>query len=187
MARTLGLGISALVLLVGSAGAQQPAPLGSCTAPLPTVPDIERRSSYIPMEDGVTLAIDVFLPRNLAAGARLPTVLVSTRYWRGADGQPVGPMEKFWLSHGYAYAYADVRGTGASYGQWFYPWSPREVKDVAAIVGWVATQPWSDGQVGSIGTSYTGNTAQLVGASGNPAVKAVVPRFMDFDVYTDLL
>ncbi len=186
MRQILAWAVMALMFAAGPVATQQPAPLGSCAAPAGNVPDIERRSSYIPMEDGVRLAIDVFLPKGLAAGTRLPTILVSTRYWRGAEGQPVGPMEKFWLSHGYAYAYADVRGTGASYGQWFYPWAPREVKDIGGIVAWVAAQPWSDGQVGSIGTSYTGNTAQLVGASGNPAVKAVVPRFMDFDVYADL-
>jgi putative CocE/NonD family hydrolase len=173
--------------LAAPAGAQQPAPLGTCSAPVenPNV-SIDRKSVYVPMPDGKRLAIDVFLPQGLAAGTKLPTIFVSTRYWRASQGQPPGPAEKFWLSRGYAYVYADVRGTGASFGQWYYPWSPQEVKDIGSLIGWVAKQPWSNGRVGSIGTSYTGNTAQLAAASGNPAVKAVVPRFMDFDIFADL-
>lgn len=168
--------------------AQQPEPLASCRAPAVALEvEVERRSLYVPMPDGVRLAVDLFLPRGLAPGTRLPAVLVSTRYWRAAQGQPIGPQERFWLSRGYAFVSADVRGTGASFGQWFYPWSPQEVEDLGHLVDWIAGQPWSDGQVGSIGTSYTGNTAQLVAASNRPAVKAVVPRFIDFDAYADLI
>ena len=181
---TLCLG---LALIGRPVPAQQPEPLGSCTAPAAGETEVERRSVYAPMDDGTRLAVDVFLPRGLTAGTRLPAIFVSTRYWRAAQDQPIGPNEQYWLSHGYAFVYADVRGTGASYGQWFYPWSPREVKDIGGLVSWIAAQPWSDGQVGSIGTSYTGNTAQYVAATGNPAVKAVVPRFIDFDAYTDLV
>lgn len=180
---TLG---AAIVLAGSSAAAQQPAPLAGCSAPeVVTAAGIARTSVYVPMPDGTRLAVDVHLPADIGQ-RRLPTVLVSTRYWRAGEGQPAGPMERFWISRGYAYAYADVRGTGASFGQWFYPWSPQEVEDLGVLAGWVAKQPWSDGQVGSIGTSYTGNTAQLVAATGVPAVKAVIPRFMDFDVYADL-
>lgn len=176
----------AMVTVTGSARAQQPDPLASCAAPAVASAEVDRKSVYVAMNDGVKLAVDVYLPKGLAAGTRLPSVLVSTRYWRAAEGQPIGPMEKFWISRGYAYVYADVRGTGASFGQWYYPWSPREIEDLTGLADWIATQPWSDGQVGSVGTSYTGNTAQLTAAGGSKAVKAVIPRFMDFDAYADL-
>jgi putative CocE/NonD family hydrolase len=166
--------------------AQQPAPLGTCSAAPSGSAEIERTSVYVPMKDGVKIAVDVYLPKGRSAGTRLPTILVTTRYWRAGEGQAPSGEQKFWLSRGYAFVYGDVRGTGASYGQWFYPWSPQEVQDIGEVVGWVAAQPWSNGRVGSIGTSYTGNTAQIVAASGHQAVKAVVPRFMDFDVYADL-
>ena len=185
--RSIRLGLAFGVLIGGPLGAQQPEPLQSCPAPAASgAVEVARTSVYVPMTDGVRLAVDVNLPKGLAAGTKLPTVLVSTRYWRAAEGQPAGPMERFFLSRGYAYVYADVRGTGASFGQWYYPWAPREVKDIGEVVAWIAKQPWSDGQIGSIGTSYTGNTAQLVAAANHPGVKAVVPRFMDFDAYADL-
>jgi len=185
--RKLAFGFSILLPLVEVVG-QQPAPLSTCAAAATrSNVEITRRSVYVPMPDGVKLAVDVFLPKDLPARTRLPTVFVSTRYWRAPEGKQPGAEERYWLSQGYAFVYADVRGTGASFGQWYFPWSPQEAKDIAALVAWVAKEPWSDGQVGSIGTSYTGNTAQLVAAASHPAVKAVVPRFIDFDVYADLI
>jgi len=179
-------GLWSLVLVAPAVG-QQPAPLATCSAPA-TSPNVEisRQSLYVPMPDGVKLAVDVYLPKGLAPGTRLPTVFLATRYWRAPEGYAPGPREQFWLSRGYANVYADVRGTGASFGQWYFPWSPQEVTDLASLVAWIAKQPWSDASVGAIGTSYSGNTAQLVAAANHPAVKAVVPRFIDFDIYADL-
>ncbi|MFN0178621.1 MAG: CocE/NonD family hydrolase [Gemmatimonadales bacterium] len=179
--------VAVSVMALSTLEAQQPDPLVSCRVPATAAAvEVERTSRYIPAADGTKLAADIYLPKGRSADARLPTILVSTRYWRAAEGQPVTGEQRFWLSRGYAFVYADVRGTGASFGQWYYPWSPTEVKDIGGLVKWIAEQPWSNGRVGSIGTSYTGNTAQLVAASGHRAVKAVVPRFIDFDAYTDL-
>lgn len=190
MQRPFGAVLAALcstAIALAPARAQQPAPLAACSSPaLETSVEIERTSVFAPMADGTRLAVDLYLPTGLAPDRKLPTVLVSTRYWRAAKGQPVGANQRFFLERGYAFVYADVRGTGASFGQWLYPWSPQEVEDLGGLVDWIAGQPWSDGQVVSIGTSYTGNTAQLVAATGRPAVKAVVPRFIDFDAYADL-
>jgi hypothetical protein len=180
--------VLALMLWAGGLRAQQPEPLASCAAPVTDpAPAIERTSTYVPMDDGVNLAVDLYLPQGLPSGKKLPTILVATRYWRASEGQSIGPNERFWISRGYAYASADVRGTGASYGAWSYPWSPREVKDLGEIAAWIAARPWSNGQIGSMGNSYSANTAQLLAASGPPLVHAVVPRFMDFDIYSDLI
>ncbi len=170
----------------GTLSAQSSVVFGACESPsIPAYGDVERYSRYLPMSDGVRIAADVFLPKALPAGTRLPTVLISTRYWRAGEGTPPSAEEAFWVSHGYAVVYIDVRGTGASFGTWFYPWSRQEVKDIGEVVAWIVKQPWSNGALGSIGTSYTANTAQLVAASNNPAVKAVIPRSMDFDIWTE--
>ena len=188
MIRAIGFGLASL--LAGTAlDAQQPSPLGGCSAPATATgaKEFERRSVYVPAADGTRLAVDYSLPKKLSGRTRLPTVFSATRYWRGKRGEGIGPDERFWLERGYAVVRADVRGTGASFGQWYLPWSPQEVKDVGLLVGWIAQQRWSNGKVGAIGTSYLANTAQLAAAYGGPALKAVIPRFMDFDMYTDLL
>jgi hypothetical protein len=43
---------------------------------------VESRSFYLTMRDGVRLAITVQLPRQRQPGARLPTVIRATRYFR---------------------------------------------------------------------------------------------------------
>ncbi|MFJ7908960.1 CocE/NonD family hydrolase [Kitasatospora sp. NPDC096204] len=79
-----------------------------------------RRSLYVAMPDGVRLAVDVHLPEGTRAGARLPTVLVTNRYWRArvragqTDG--VSGEARQWTARGYAFVSADLRGTGASFG-----------------------------------------------------------------------
>ena len=40
------------------------------------------QSLYVPMPDGVRLAVDVWLPTGTTRASRLPTVLEADRYWR---------------------------------------------------------------------------------------------------------
>jgi putative CocE/NonD family hydrolase len=61
-----------------------------------------------------------------------------------------------------------------------------EVMDGGEVVDWIIAQPWSNGKVGSIGVSYAGAAAEFLSVPNHPAVKAVIPRFSEFDVYTDI-
>ncbi|HJU64323.1 MAG TPA: CocE/NonD family hydrolase [Gemmatimonadaceae bacterium] len=192
MRPALHLALGCSFALGAALPAQQPVLLPrairECSIPAdPSGAQVARQSLYVPAADSVRLAVDVHLPRGLGAGSRLPTIFSATRYWRSAEGAPIGSEARTWVSRGYAYVSMDVRGTGASFGQWHLPWSEREVQDIGHVARWIARQPWSNGRVGTIGTSYPGNTALLAAAFGGPAVRAVVPRFMDFDMYTDLL
>jgi len=147
----------------------------------------ERHSLYVPVRDGARIAIDVHLPPGLAEGARLPTILRITRYWRAIEQTNGQTMPDEYAdaiaTQGNAYVTMDVRGSGASFGVSTAPWSREEVLDYRDVVDWIVEQPWSNGRVGAIGTSYEANTAALVSALDHPAVRAVVPRFFDFDPY----
>jgi len=151
------------------------------------------RSLYVTMRDGVKIAIDVVLPKNLPSNAKIPALMIQTRYWRATEMRvPFKWFQKpdefllFFTSYGYAVILVDVRGTGASFGTRPYPWSKDEIMDGSEIANWIVAQPWSNGKVGAIGTSYLGATAELLAATNNPAVKAVIPRFSQFDLYTDI-
>jgi len=123
------------------------------------------------MRDGVRIAVDLLLPKDLPAGASIPALLNLTRYWRAREGEGPRDYQRFFVSHGYAMVLVDVSGTGASFGVWRGPWSPDEIKDGGEIVNWIVAQPWSNGKVGAIGTSYEGATAQLLAVPNHPAVK----------------
>jgi len=149
--------------------------------------DVDRQSIYVPAADGVKLAVDIFLPKGVAPGSKLPTLFAATRYWRGQQDEPIRPGDKLWIARGFAVVNADVRGTGASFGQWYFPYAPQEAKDIGYLAKWIATQPWSNGRVVMTGTSYGATTALMAPAYGAPAVAAIAPKFADFDLYADLL
>lgn len=153
-----------------------------------------RTSFYLIMRDGVRIAVDLNLPPDLRPGDKIPALLRQTRYYRSFDlgwtlrfaTRNWPSQRKFFLARGYAWLDVDVRGTGASFGQWVYPWSPDEIRDGAEVVDWIVRQPWSNGKVGAIGTSYDGGSAELLLLNHHPAVKAVAPEFTFFDAYGDL-
>jgi putative CocE/NonD family hydrolase len=151
------------------------------------------KALYVTAEDGTKLAIDVHLPKGLETGAKVPTIMKVTRYWRAMSLRwPASWFDRdgfveFFTSHGYAVVKMDVRGTGASFGSWPISYSQQEVQDAGRdVVQWIVEQSWSNGRVGGQGTSYPGNTAASLPIPNHPAVKAVVPRFIEFDEYTDL-
>lgn len=144
------------------------------------------RSLYVPMRDGVRIALDVVLPEGLADGERVPTILTMTRYWRSWEGDGPNDLQRFLTSHGYAVVWGDSRGTGASFGVWPHHRSRDETLDFREVMDWIVAQPWSDGTIGGWGNSYTANTNDWFAEVGHPAFKAGVSRFPDFDPYTDL-
>lgn len=163
-------------------------------------PAATSRSLYLTMRDGVKIAIDVWLPTNLTPGEKLPTILRSTGYWRSYGYSALGRiLERLqllppdllegprWVQEGYALILVDVRGTGASSGQWEIPWSENEIEDLGEVVDWIVAQPWSNGKVGAYGVSYDGNTAEMLARLQHPAVKAVAPQYSDFDLYALLV
>ncbi|MEA2749727.1 MAG: uncharacterized protein QOI41_3870 [Myxococcales bacterium] len=160
-----------------------------------------RTSRYLVMRDGTKIAIDICLPRGLQPGARVPTIVRQTRYFRrflvrkrarmfvdetGLDPMNA-PMRALFTSRGYAWVDVDVRGSGASFGERPCPWwLEGEVKDGAEVVDFIVKQPWSNGLVGSTGVSYDGTTAELLAWNAHPAVKAIAPRFSLYDTYADV-
>lgn len=146
-----------------------------------------RYSVYVPMPDGVRIAVDYFIPTagGTEASEPLPTVLHYTRYTRAfliedengeqqllATGE-TDPVLQHMLHRGYTVAVADARGTGASFGVHNGAFSIEETADSFHIVEWIAAQPWSDGNVGMHGRSYPGMTQYQAATQAPPALKAI--------------
>lgn len=153
-------------------------------------------STYLTMRDGVKLAADLYFPKKLPSGKKVPTILIQTCYWRSiVFRKPFRWVEKriirfnyhdFFTRYGFAIVRVDVRGTGASFGTRPYPWSEEEIKDNKDIIDWIISQPWSDRNVISWGNSYLGTTAELAGAVNHPALKGLGPMHNEFDPYLDI-
>lgn len=166
------------------------------TTPLrpPRFKGSNEQSLYIPMRDGIRLAVDLYLPRGLAPDEKIPALFAATRYWRAQQLKvpfrwflsPPDSARNFFTAYGYAVLRIDLRGTGASEGNQPHPWPTKDLTDLYDLVEWVTRQPWSSGQVGGFGNSYQATTAEMLGACGHPAVVSALVRFNEFDVYTDI-
>jgi hypothetical protein len=160
-----------------------------------------RTSKYVTMSDGTKIAIDLWLPGSRKPGERLPSILYQTRYWRSMQVRwpfslvksklelqgILGRIKLHFLHHGYAWVDVDARGSGASFGDRPWDYSPLEIRDGKEIVDWIISQPWSSGVVGGAGASYSGSTAEFLLINGHPAVKAIAPLSSEYDQYTDIL
>ncbi|MFT4089328.1 MAG: CocE/NonD family hydrolase [Asticcacaulis sp.] len=157
---------------------------------IPTYDGHVRTSEYMTARDGTRLAVDIYRPtRNgQLTNEAFPTVWIFTPYNRStrrSDGKlETGsrlPLDM--LNHGYAFAVADVRGKGASFGVRAGPADRNETTDAYDITEWLAAQPWSNGNIGMMGCSYYGATALQALKSRPPHLKAVFAGTTTFDQY----
>lgn len=134
---------------------------------------------HVAMEDGVTLAVTVSRP---AGDGPFPTVMEYTAYRLGDMPDP-DHRHHYLLDRGYAIVRFDVRGTGASEGITTEVYSEREIADAVAMVHWIADQPWSDGNVGMMGLSFSAVVSLQVAMNAPEPLKAIVVRSGTDDVY----
>ena len=128
-----------------------------------------QRNVAVPMRDNVLLRADVWLP---AATGRFPTLVYRTPY----NKAPVFTTYSLFraaVARGYAVVAQDVRGRYASEGS--YRAYQQEGKDGYDTIEWAASQPWSNGSVGTFGLSYPGAVQWLAAIESPPHLKAMVP------------
>ena len=153
-------------------------------------------SQYLTMSDGTKIAVDVYVPIEAKRGQKFPTMFEQSRYWRVIKPKsylkflywtPLSLYRSEFLSHGYAWVVTDARGAGASFGD--RPWElpPLDIKDSKEVMDWIVKQPWSNGDIGLIGHSYSGNMAEFSLLNKHPAVKAAGILSSPFDIYADVL
>lgn len=148
-------------------------------------------AEYVPMSDGVKLAVDVFVPTGGPERSAFPVILQYTPYQRSEIDPKKGPkrdlmntlINSFFLSYGYALVYADMRGTGASTG-WLMDFMPRICDDGRELIDWMAKQPWCDGNVGMVGGSYLGWSQTATASRGPKALKCIMPAVIPLEGYT---
>jgi hypothetical protein len=126
------------------------------------------------MRDGTLLLANVIVPVGAAAGAKLPTILIQTPYLATNETQ-IG-LERTVLGElirkGYAVAIVNVRGTHWSEGE--YRWLKGARNDGLDTLDWITRQAWSNGKVGTIGCSSSGEVTIPLATANPPALKAVV-------------
>jgi uncharacterized protein len=149
--------------------------LWSCAAPAqqPLPSPTHNDSDYeiwdkvlIPMRDGGIVSAVVVKKKGSAD--RLPTLLTVDIY---TDPPSEIAHAKDAADHGYVGVIADTRGKRLSPDA-IVPYE-HEASDGYDIIDWISKQPWSDGQVGMRGGSYSGFTAWAAAKRLHPALKTI--------------
>jgi hypothetical protein len=128
----------------------------------------------VPMRDGVPLATDVYLPTQdgQAAAVQWPTILMRTPYSKGS-GEKGHADGHYFARWGYAVVFQDTRGRYGSEGTWHM--LVDDGPDGFDTAAWIAQQDWSNGKIGTIGTSYVGGTQHALAMTRSPHLTTVIP------------
>lgn len=140
----------------------------AATEPPPTI----LHDQMAPMRDGVQLAADVYLPGPVAPSGGWPAILMRTPYDKTVRAVP---FASFFAAHGYVVVVQDLRGRYRSEGHWNF--LGNDSYDGFDTTEWIARQPWSDGRIGTVGTSYEGGTQHAMALADAPHLTAMVPLF----------
>lgn len=143
--------------------------LGALAVGLPraTHEVVVERDLRIPMDDGVLLVADRYLPADRPEGA--PLLVTRTPYGRG----PEGVLARLYAERGFQVLLVSCRGTFGSGGRWEAFFHERE--DGLAVLRWALAQAWAGDQVGLYGASYVGFTQWAVATEAPPEVRAIAP------------
>lgn len=151
------------------------------------------RDLRIRMRDGVHLGADLYAPD---APGEFPVLLSLSPYGKDVQKLPVPPFptdsrlgnggiesgnSEFFAERGYAHLIVDCRGTASSEGTYSFLDS-HEYRDGHDVIEWAAQQPWCDGNVGMLGTSYFSMIQYGIAATRPPHLRAICA----IDALTDL-
>jgi putative CocE/NonD family hydrolase len=120
----------------------------------------------VPMRDGVILRANIFRPD---APGQFPALLTRTPYNKGTG------CDLRFVRAGYVVVIQDIRGRYASEGEFQSFQTPhrQEAEDGYDSVEWLAAEPYCNGQVGLMGSSYPGWLAWEAASAQPPHLVAM--------------
>lgn len=163
--------ISAAIVLAGcdSGEERQAPPLLSSEFTVPADAIFEK-NLQITMRDGARLNTHVLLPN----GGKDPvaTILIRTPYKSELGSDTDLPARL--LREGYAIVHQHERGRFFSEG--VFEMLGGAVEDGWDTMDWIVAQDWSNGSIGTLGCSSSGENQLKLAAAGHPAHKAMVAQ-----------
>jgi putative CocE/NonD family hydrolase len=144
------------------------------------------QEAWITMPDGVRLAADLHMPAAVRAGRKFPVLLEYLPYRKAEARAGSASLYSYFVERGYVVARVDIRGTGNSEGRLIpYEYSDQEHEDGEKVIAWLASQPWSNGNVGMFGISWGGFNSIQMAMRNPPALKAIVAVDATEDLYQE--
>ncbi|MEY3146683.1 MAG: hypothetical protein RL342_2354, partial [Pseudomonadota bacterium] len=114
----------------------------------------------VAMRDGVRLAFDIYRPAQHGAfvEGRFPTIMLHTPYDK--TERRYSEIADYFVPKGYNVVLIDLRDRYRSdaSGVYYHAATPHTGRDGADICDWIGSQPWSNGRIGTVGSSYAAIT-----------------------------
>jgi putative CocE/NonD family hydrolase len=132
---------------------------------------IIKTNVMVAMRDGVKLATDLYLPAkdDAVAAEKFPAILTRLPYNKDSNKR----FGEYYAARGYVFVAQDTRGRYASEGVWHM--LTDDGPDGVDCAAWIGRQPWSNGKIGMIGTSYVGGTQHALALAHAPELATVIP------------
>ena len=139
-------------------------------------------NAMVPMRDGVRLAADIYRPArgDSPVAEPLPVILERTPY--GKTDAERAERCRYFAQRGYVFVAQDCRGCYESEGDLYF--LAQEPNDGYDTVEWIAEQPWCNGSVGTMGTSYMAWTQSALATQNPPHLACIFPNMGGWNAYT---
>ncbi|WP_024706623.1 CocE/NonD family hydrolase [Martelella sp. AD-3] len=135
---------------------------------------VSKRVEHLTLKDGVALAADVYRPPG---EGDWPVLLMRQPYGKAIASTVVLAHPSWYARHGYLVVVQDVRGMGASEGD--FDCLRQELSDGAETVDWARGLEGANGKIGLYGFSYQAIT-QYLALAGGGRVDAMAPAMGSF-------
>ena len=135
------------------------------------------KNVMVPMRDGVRLAFDIYRPARDGGfvDGRFPTIMLHTPYDK--TDKRYSEIADFFVPKGYNVVLVDLRDRYRSEasGVYYHAATPHTGRDGYDICEWIAAQPWSNGRIGTVGSSYGAITQVRTALERPPHLTAIWP------------
>ncbi len=135
------------------------------------------KNVMVPMRDGVRLAFDIYRPAregDFVEGG-FPTIMLHTPYDK--TDKRYTEIADYFVPKGYNVVLIDLRDRYCSEasGVYYHAATPHTGRDGYDICEWIAAQPWSNGRIGTVGSSYAAITQVRTALESPPHLTAIWP------------
>ena len=135
------------------------------------------KNVMVPMRDDIRLAFDIYRPARDGAFVQgsFPTIMLHTPYDK--TDKRYSEIADTFVPKGYNVVLIDLRDRYCSEtsGVYYHAATPHTGRDGYDICEWIAAQPWSNGRIGTVGSSYAAIAQVRTALESPPHLTAIWP------------
>jgi predicted acyl esterase len=141
---------------------------------------------WIPMQDGIQLAADLYMPVETNKKKKYPVLVEYLPYRKDEGRRNRYGLYSYFVKKGYIVARVDIRGTGRSEGKLVDgEYSEQEQLDGEQVIDWLSKQKFCTGKIGMFGISWGGFNSLHMAMRKPPALKTIISLMSTDDIYED--